>query len=240
MRADFVELLVASGAVDALASLFALHDRPKQDVEPVPPAILAGLRMLEALLDARVPAPGVELGEDHAVGIGSFGVAQSKTTFVSDCESPAGSLIAALRETALAGLPSLLTSVLLQTEATLRTPVGLWGVGGEVDRLAVGAEELLRRDQVRLLHQLLPSELLGDRVREGLVDVRLDLLLGGLGLGWRLLDGLLLLLLVVEGGRLLGLILLDLGHLELVVVCGNTTGEGRTYGGQDTMGVKER
>jgi hypothetical protein len=123
MRADFVELLVASGAVDALASLFALHDRPKQDVEPVPPAILAGLRMLEALLDARVPAPGVELGEDHAVGIGSFGVAQSKTTFVSDCESPAGSLIAALRETALAGLPSLLTSVLLQTEATLRTPV---------------------------------------------------------------------------------------------------------------------
>ena len=123
MRADFVELLVASGAVDALASLFALHDRPKQDVEPVPPAILAGLRMLEALLDARVPAPGVELGEDHAVGIGSSGVAQSKTTFVSDCESPAGSLIAALRETALAGLPSLLTSVLLQTEATLRTPV---------------------------------------------------------------------------------------------------------------------
>jgi len=123
MRADFVELLVASGAVDALASLFALHDRPKQDVEPVPPAILAGLRMLEALLDARVPAPGVELGEDHAVGIGLSGVAQSKTTFVSDCESPAGSLIAALRETALAGLPSLLTSVLLQTEATLRTPV---------------------------------------------------------------------------------------------------------------------
>ena len=123
MRADFVELLVASGAVDALASLFALHDRPKQDVEPVPPAILAGLRMLEALLDARVPAPGVELGEDHAVGIGSSGVGQSKTTFVSDCESPAGSLIAALRETALAGLPSLLTSVLLQTEATLRTPV---------------------------------------------------------------------------------------------------------------------
>ena len=123
MRADFVELLVASGAVDALASLFALHDRPKQDVEPVPPAIIAGLRMLEALLDARVPAPGVELGEDHAVGIGSSGVAQSKTTFVSDCESPAGSLIAALRETALAGLPSLLTSVLLQTEATLRTPV---------------------------------------------------------------------------------------------------------------------
>ena len=57
MRADFVELLVASGAVDALASLFALHDRPKQDVEPVPPAIIAGLRMLEALLDARVPAP---------------------------------------------------------------------------------------------------------------------------------------------------------------------------------------
>ena len=123
MRADFVELLVASGAVDALASLFALHDRPKQEVEPVPPAILAGLRMLEALLDARVPAPGVELGEDHASGIGSSGGAQSKTTFVSDCESPAGSLIAALRETALAGLPSLLTSVLLQTEATLRTPV---------------------------------------------------------------------------------------------------------------------
>ena len=69
MRADFVELLVASGAVDALASLFALHDRPKQDVEPVPPAIIAGLRMLEALLDARVPAPGAELGEDHAAGI---------------------------------------------------------------------------------------------------------------------------------------------------------------------------
>ena len=125
MRADFVELLVASGAVDALASLFALHDRPKQDVEPVPPAIIAGLRMLEALLDARVPAPGAELGEDHAAGIRSSSGAAAKpaTSIVTDCESPAGSLIAALRETALAGLPSLLTSVLLQTEATLRIPV---------------------------------------------------------------------------------------------------------------------
>ena len=128
MRADFVELLVASGAVDALASLFALHDRPKQDVEPVPPAIIAGLRMLEALLDARVPAPGAELGDDHAAGIrSSSGAAASRpassSSFVTDCESPAGSLIAALRETALAGLPSLLTSVLLQTEATLRIPV---------------------------------------------------------------------------------------------------------------------
>lgn len=126
MRADFVELLVASGAVDALASLFALHDRPKQDVEPVPPAIIAGLRMLEALLDARVPAPGAELGEDHAAGIRSSGGAAASrpaTSSFTDCESPAGSLIAALRETALAGLPSLLTSVLLQTEATLRIPV---------------------------------------------------------------------------------------------------------------------
>jgi hypothetical protein len=35
-------------------------------------------------------------------------------------ESPAGSLITALRETALAGLPSLLTSVLLQTESTVK------------------------------------------------------------------------------------------------------------------------
>ena len=39
----------------------------------MPPAIIAGLRMLEALLDARVPAPGAELGEDHAAGIRSSG-----------------------------------------------------------------------------------------------------------------------------------------------------------------------
>jgi hypothetical protein len=63
MAADFVELLVASGVVDALASLFALHDRPKaaEEVGPVPPAIRAGLRLLEALLDARAPPLGREL-----------------------------------------------------------------------------------------------------------------------------------------------------------------------------------
>ena len=52
---DFAQLLVASGAVDA-ASLFALCDRPKeQSVEPVPPAIVAGLRLLESLLTSRRP-----------------------------------------------------------------------------------------------------------------------------------------------------------------------------------------
>ena len=55
-RDDFAQLLVASGAVDALASLFALCDRPKeQSVEPVPPAIVAGLRLLESLLTSAPP-----------------------------------------------------------------------------------------------------------------------------------------------------------------------------------------
>jgi hypothetical protein len=120
MSADFVELLVTSGAVDAIASLFALHDRPKATVEPVPPGILAGLRLLEALLDARAPAPGREL----VGGVDRYNVAvEPETINLREGESPAGSLIAALKETALGGLPSLLTSVLLQTEATLRTPV---------------------------------------------------------------------------------------------------------------------
>jgi hypothetical protein len=97
---DFTQLLVSSGAVDALASLFALCDRPKeQSVEPVPPAILAGLRLLESLIESggSFPEGGVSEGQ--------------------------GSLIVALRATALAGLPSLLTSVLLQTENETRAPV---------------------------------------------------------------------------------------------------------------------
>jgi len=184
MGADFTELLVASGAVDALASLFALHDRPKTEVQPVPPAIVAGLRLLEAMLGARAPAPGRELdwGESDGAGarLGATGVPEgpgvagarggagsqaelgvgSKGKDGKDRErggveegggvggnrvrgdgmrapahygqkvrgggaggegeSPAGSLITALRETALAGLPSLLTSVLLQTESTVK------------------------------------------------------------------------------------------------------------------------
>ena len=96
---DFTQLLVSSGAVDALASLFALCDRPKeQSVEPVPPAILAGLRLLESLIESG--------------GSFSGGVSEGQ-----------GSLIVALRATALAGLPSLLTSVLLQTENETRAPV---------------------------------------------------------------------------------------------------------------------
>ena len=63
-RDDFAQLLVASGAVDALASLFALCDRPKeQSVEPVPPAIVAGLRLLESLLTS-APPPSVGSGVD--------------------------------------------------------------------------------------------------------------------------------------------------------------------------------
>ena len=147
MRADFVELLVASGAVDALASLFALFDRPKEQVAPVPGAIVAGLRLLEALLDARAPDPGRELADpaDRVTTASSSGVEraavlaaaagaastssststsnQHQNQNPSDGESPAGSLIAALEATALAGLPTLLTSVLLHTEAELRAPV---------------------------------------------------------------------------------------------------------------------
>ena len=131
-RDDFAQLLVASGAVDALASLFALCDRPKeQSVEPVPPAIVAGLRLLESLLTS-APPPSVGSGVDAgAVGI------EPKTNFATterngdafvtnknDWRNEGqGSLIVALRATALAGLPSLLTSVLLQTENETRAPV---------------------------------------------------------------------------------------------------------------------
>ena len=131
-RDDFAQLLVASGAVDALASLFALCDRPKeQSVEPVPPAIVAGLRVLESLLTS-APPPSVGSGVDAgAVGI------EPKTNFATterngdafvtnknDWRNEGqGSLIVALRATALAGLPSLLTSVLLQTENETRAPV---------------------------------------------------------------------------------------------------------------------
>ena len=113
-RDDFAQLLVASGVVDALASLFALCDRPKeQSVEPVPPAIVAGLRLLESLLTS---APDADAG---VVGI------DAKTNVAtSDSKNEGqGSLIVALRATALAGLPSLLTSVLLQTENETRAPV---------------------------------------------------------------------------------------------------------------------
>ena len=131
MRADFVELLVASGAVDALASLFALFDRPKEQVARVPGTIVAGLRLLEALIDARAPDPGRELPDPAARATASSGVeriavahaSSSASASSADGESPAGSLIAALEATALAGLPTLLTSVLLHTEAELRAPV---------------------------------------------------------------------------------------------------------------------
>lgn len=126
-RDDFAQLLVASGAVDALASLFALCDRPKeQSVEPVPPAIVAGLRLLESLLTS-APPPSVGSGVDAgAVGI------EPKTNVTMNAfvtkkndrrDEGQGSLIVALRATALAGLPSLLTSVLLQTENETRAPV---------------------------------------------------------------------------------------------------------------------
>ena len=107
---DFCELVVVSGAVDALASLFALFDRPKeQSRSPVPPAILAGLRMLEALLAAASPPAGAEA---------------RTATEPAPAHSPlAASLIGALGATALGGLPSLITSVLLQTESELRAPV---------------------------------------------------------------------------------------------------------------------
>ena len=107
---DFCELVVVSGAVDALASLFALFDRPKeQSRSPVPPAILAGLRMLEALLAAASPPAGAEA---------------RTATEPAPARSPlAASLIGALGATALGGLPSLITSVLLQTESELRAPV---------------------------------------------------------------------------------------------------------------------
>ena len=116
MRDDFVELLVVAGVVDALASLFALCDRPKErGSAPIPPAIVCGLRLLESLLDAR--APGF-------VAEPTSGVANAPTLPpVHHDESPAGSLLGALKATALAGLPSLLTSVLLQTENETRVPV---------------------------------------------------------------------------------------------------------------------
>ena len=126
-RDDFAQLLVASGAVDALASLFALCDRPKeQSVEPVPPAIVAGLRLLESLLTS-APPPSVGSGVDAgAVGIEpkTNVTMNALVTKKNDRENEGqGSLIVALRATALAGLPSLLTSVLLQTENETRAPV---------------------------------------------------------------------------------------------------------------------
>ena len=128
MRDDFVELLIASGCVDALASLFALCDRPKeQGAEPIPPAITAGLRLLESLLDARAPGTGdVTLRAASAKATTTSSVLTndlSTQQLNDDSESPAGSLLVALRATALAGLPSLLTSVLLQTENETRVPV---------------------------------------------------------------------------------------------------------------------
>lgn len=123
MSADFVELLVAAGVVDALASLFQTHDRPKRVVEPVPAVVVAGLRLLEALLDARAPPPGRELGAPNDGGDSSPGGGSNPGGGDWTDDSASGRLIAALRGTALAGLPSLLTSALLQTEATLRAPV---------------------------------------------------------------------------------------------------------------------
>ena len=136
---------MASGAVDALASLFALFDRPKEQVARVPGTIVAGLRLLEALIDARAPTRGATPGSGGgapasarrrriAVVHGSSSASASS----ADGESPAGSLIAALEATALAGLPTLLTSVLLHTEAELRAPVLQDG----------GGEAALRRDFV--------------------------------------------------------------------------------------------
>jgi hypothetical protein len=128
-RDDFAQLLVASGTVDALASLFALCDRPKeQSVEPVPPAIVAGLRLLESLLTS-APPPSVGSGVDAGtVGIDAktnVGTSSNGETIRgNDSRNEGqGSLIVALRATALAGLPSLLTSVLLQTENETRAPV---------------------------------------------------------------------------------------------------------------------
>ena len=117
---DFAQLLVASGAVDALASLFALCDRPKeQSVEPVPPAIVAGLRLLESLLESEfsrrgetpTPTPPTRPTDDP------------RARDADDGRSSLSSLFVALRETALAGLPSLLTYVLLQTQNETRAPV---------------------------------------------------------------------------------------------------------------------
>ena len=118
------------GAVDALASLFALFDRPKEQVARVPGTIVAGLRLLEALIDARAPTRGAN-SRIRARATASSGVeriavvhaSSSASASSADGESPAGSLIAALEATALAGLPTLLTSVLLHTEAELRAPV---------------------------------------------------------------------------------------------------------------------
>lgn len=121
-RDDFAQLLVASGVVDALASLFALCDRPKeQSVEPVPPAIVAGLRLLESLLTS-APPPSLLVGS--GVDAGVVGIDAKTNVATSDSKNEGqGSLIVALRATALAGLPSLLTSVLLQTENETRAPV---------------------------------------------------------------------------------------------------------------------
>ena len=123
MRADFVELWWRPVAVERVSSLFALFDRPKEQVARVPGTIVADFS-LEALIDAR-PTRGansrirrrarqrrrVERARRRArlvLGLGLVGGRQS----------PAGSLIAALEATARGS--SHFSSVLLHTEAELR------------------------------------------------------------------------------------------------------------------------
>ena len=115
----------------ARIALRAVRPPKEQSVEPVPPAIVAGLRLLESLLTARrrrasgaasTPAPSVSSRRRISRQPKETVMRSSRTKRLAK-RRPRLVDRRASRATALAGLPSLLTSVLLQTENETRAPV---------------------------------------------------------------------------------------------------------------------